>query len=149
MLADMIRPAPLALALLLACAPVTSAYAASKAAPEEARGQRRITSSPFYVPTATLAAPITKDYAFRGLLVVDAGFDIPDPKLRAQVEKMQPRITDALRAALADYTNTRFHAGAAPDADMIARTLQAAADKTLGRPGAKLLLSNVMVQSGR
>ena len=111
--------------------------------------QRRITSSEAYVPTASLSAAITRDYRFAGLLVVDAGFDIPDPKLRADVVRMQPRITDALRTSLADYTYYRFHPGGAPDPDKIAFMLQQAANQVIGRTGAQLLLSNVMVQRGR
>jgi hypothetical protein len=111
--------------------------------------QRRITSSEAYVPTATLSAAITHDYQFAGLLVVDAGFDIPDAKLRADVVKMGPRITDALRTGLAEYTYSRYHSGAAPDPDRIETMLQQAANQAIGRPGARLLLSNVMVQRGR
>lgn len=115
----------------------------------EGRTPRRITSAESYVPTATLSAAITSGYSFAGLLVVDAGFDVPDPKLREQIKKMDPRITDALRTALAEYTYSRYRSGTAPDPDRIAITLQAAADRCIGKPGAKLLLSNVMVQRGR
>jgi flagellar basal body-associated protein FliL len=89
------------------------------------------------------------NYTFAGLLVVDAGYDVPDAKLRARVNAMMPRLTDALRTALADYTYSRLRPGGAPDADRIAQTLQAATDRTIGGPGARLLLANVMVQKGR
>jgi hypothetical protein len=139
----LVRRSLLALAFLALAAPAF-------AAPEvEGRTPRKITSSENYVPTATLSAAITSGYSFAGLLVVDAGFDIPDPKLRARVEKMEPRITDALRTGLAEYTYSRYRFGTAPDPDRIAIMLQAAADRCIGQPGAKLLLSNVMVQRGR
>lgn len=137
------RRALLGLALLAAAPPASAAPAV------ESRTPRKITSSELYVTTATLSAAITRDYQFAGLLVVDAGFDVPDAKLRARIEKMRPRMTDALRTALADYTQTRYRAGSAPDPEQIAVMLQQAADRTIGGPGAKLLLSNVMVQRGR
>jgi hypothetical protein len=142
----MIKRRALALAFLAACASAGLAHAASEG---DGRTPRRITSSELYVPTATLAAPITNEYSFAGLLVVDAGFDIPDPALRARVIRMAPRLTDALRTSLAEYTYSRYRAGAAPDPDRISAMLQEAADRTIGQPGAKLLLSNVMVQRGR
>ncbi len=138
----------IAAASCLAFSGADALAAGGKSAPEP-RGQRRLTSSPAYVPAPTLSAPLTSGYRFAGLLVVDVGFDVPDAKLRARVERMQPRLTDALRTALADYASTRFHVGAAPDADKIARTLQAATDRALAEPGARVLLANVMVQQSR
>ena len=135
--------------LLIAVAPLLG-FGIAHAAPEvESRTPRKITSADTYIPTATLSAAITRDYRFAGLLVVDAGFDVPDAALRARIERMRPRMTDALRTALADYTQTRYHAGAAPDPVQIATMLQQAANRTLGVKGAQLLLSNVMVQRGR
>lgn len=116
---------------------------------EKGKEQRRITSAETYVTSPTLSAPVTSNYQFAGLMVVDIGFDVPDAKLRARVTTMQPRLTDAMRSALADYTYARFRPGGAPDPDRIALMLQQAADRTLGVGGAKVLLSNVMVQRGR
>ena len=156
----MIKPRTLLAAAPFAAAPIAGALVATALfawlalapaahAAAEGAGPRRITSSELYVPVDTLAAPITNQYAFAGLLVVDAGFDIPDAALRAKVIKMQPRLIDALRTSLAEYTYARYRAGAAPDPDRIAAMLQQAADQSIGRTGAKLLLSNVMVQRGR
>jgi flagellar basal body-associated protein FliL len=124
---------------------------AAVASDEPAKGkeQRRITSAETYVPSPTLSAPITSNYQFAGLMVVDIGFDVPDAKLRARVTAMKPRLTDAMRSALADYTYARFRPGGAPDPDRIVQMLQQAADRTLGVGGAKVLLANVMVQRGR
>jgi hypothetical protein len=125
-------------------------FGVAYAAPEvESRTPRKISSAESYISTSTLSAAITRDYSFAGLLVVDAGFDVPDAALRARIERMKPRMTDALRTALANYTQTRYRAGTAPDPEMISAMLQQAADRIIGGPGAKLLLSNVMVQRGR
>jgi len=141
----------LALSLLTLAGPAFAADHGAAPAKEKdsGKGERRITSSPDYVPSPDLAAPITVNYSYAGLLVVDAGYDVPDAKLRARVTTLMPRLTDALRTALATYTYARFRAGTAPDADRIAKDLQAAADRTLGQPGARVLLANVMVQKGR
>jgi flagellar basal body-associated protein FliL len=136
----------LSLALVAAMTPAHASEAAPK---EESKTERRITSAATYIPSPDLAAPITANYVFAGLLVVDAGYDVPDAKLRARVSTLMPRLTDALRTALATYTYARYRAGGAPDADRIAQELQAACDKTLGQAGAKVLLANVMVQKGR
>jgi flagellar basal body-associated protein FliL len=138
------RAVLLALALIASAAP---AFASDKK--EESGGQRKISSADTYVVAPTLSAPITAQYAYAGLLTVDVGFDVPDPKLRARVGVLQPKLTDAMRSALADYTYARFRPGGAPDPDRIAVILQQAADRTLGGPGAKVLLANVMVQKGR
>ncbi|MGE3302969.1 MAG: hypothetical protein AB7M12_07620 [Hyphomonadaceae bacterium] len=138
-------------ALASALAALAFAGAAHAAAPEEDQGrtQRKLTSAETYVQALNLSAPITANYAFAGLLIVDAGFDVPDPKLRAIVVKMQPRMQDALRTTLADYAYSRLRPGGAPDADRIAAMLQQATDRTLGRTGARVVLANVMVQRGR
>lgn len=126
----------------------TPAFAASGGEGGD-RTPRRITSAETYIVSPDLSAPITSNYKFGGLLVVNAGYDIPDAKLRARAAMMMPRLTDALRTALATYTYSRFRPGGAPDADRIAEALQAAADRTLGQPGARVLLANVMVTKGR
>lgn len=137
-------------ATILALAALAFAHAAA-AEPDaaESRTPRKITSSAAYVMAPTLSAPITANYTFAGLIIVDAGYDVPDPKLRARVVAMAPRLTDALRTALADYTYARYRPGTAPDADRIAQLLQQATDRTLGQGGAKVLLANLMVQKGR
>lgn len=147
-----LRSFALALGLLTLAGPAFAAdHGAAAPAKEKdgGKGERRITSSPDYVASPDLAAPITVNYSYAGLLVVDAGYDVPDAKLRARVNTLMPRLTDSLRTALATYTYSRFRPGTAPDADFIAKTLQAAADRTLGQPGARVLLANVMVQKGR
>lgn len=135
----------LALSVLAFASAAEAAGGGGEKKPDE---KRKITSAETYVSSPTLSAPITANYKFAGLLVVDAGFDVPDAKLRARVTALQPRLTDAMRSALADYTYARFRAGGAPDPDRIEIMLQQAADRTLGGGGAKVLLSNVMVQRG-
>ncbi|HWA20959.1 MAG TPA: hypothetical protein VG735_01025 [Caulobacterales bacterium] len=138
------RAAFAALALIVLAGP-----ALASEEPDKGKEQRRITSAETYVTAPALSAPITANYVFAGLLVVDLGFDVPDAKLRSRVGVLQPKLTDAMRSALADYTYARFRPGGAPDPDRIEAMLQQAADRTLGVAGARVLLANVMVQRGR
>ena len=141
------RAASIALSVLAFAGAAEASDGGEKKADD--KSQRRITAAETYVTSPTLSAPITANYAYAGLLTVDLGFDVPDPKLRTRVTTLQPKLTDAMRSALADYTYARFRPGGAPDPDRIEVMLQQAADRTLGGPGAKVLLSNVMVQRGK
>jgi hypothetical protein len=133
--------------LLVACLALAVGQIGPAAAGED-RAQKRITSSENYLPVGPLSGALTANYQFKGLIVVDSGLDIPDAALRQRAEKSMPLLKDGLRTAVAQYVAVRYHIGAAPDADAIAVMMQTAADRTLGQPGAKLLLSSVMIQPG-
>jgi hypothetical protein len=97
-----------------------------------------------YTAMATLTATIRHADGGRGVLSVQAGLDAPDPRLRAQADKLGPRLRDAYVRALGAYA-----AGLAPDAspnvDQIAQLLQRETDRVIGRPGARFLLGTVLV----
>jgi len=139
------------LSALVLGAALSLAAAAPAAAEGKAKGSvndeaaRRITVSEFYGPQFGLTAMVSANYARAGMIMVDAGLDVPDPAIRAKLQKSAPRIRDAMRSALADYANTHYRPGAAPDPETIARMLQFAVDREAG-PGAKVLLANVMMQ---
>jgi hypothetical protein len=59
---------------------------------------------------------------------------------------MAPRLRDALRTALATYANAYYRDNTAPDPTTIARLMQTAVDRTMGRGGVRLLLANVIYQ---
>lgn len=124
------------------------AAAGAKTEAAEGRQAKKVTSSEDYLPFETLSSPIAANYGFQGILVVEAGLDIPDAKLRARAALMGPKLRDAVRTALADYAYRHYRVKSSPDADKLAMLLQAAADRALGQPGAKLLLSSVMIQPG-
>lgn len=132
---------------------VFSAFAVGPAAaagknPES--GQKRLaTGSPNYVAAPVVTAPIPRGHAFSGLLQVDSGFDIPDARLRARVQALQPRIRADMREALAYYTRAYYRSGAVPDTTRIAAQMQAAADRTIGQSGARLVLVSVMVHGAQ
>lgn len=129
---------------------LTLAFGAVAQARSAEGGGKRTTSGASFVQFATINAPIASRYRFGGALVVESGLDIPDAKLRAQAQALRPRVQDALRAAVADFAQTRYRPGAAPNVAVMGQVMQAAVDKVLGQPGgAKLLLVSVMVQSPR
>lgn len=108
-------------------------------------GGKKVTASESYLPMDTLTATVAQDYSLRGVLQIDAGLEIEDPKLRARAEALRPRLRDAYAAALAAYAGGIYRPGAAPDAAMIGDMLQDATDRTLGEPGADFLLGMVIV----
>lgn len=97
-----------------------------------------------YVQISGLAATVLRPDGGHGVMTVDAGIDVPDPTLRNYADLVQPRLTDAFAQALQAYAGN-LAPGRPPDADYLARRLQAATDQVLGRPGARLLLGGVMV----
>lgn len=132
-----------ALAVPLALAPAALAAGKSKGGDEAAR---RISASESYIPQFGLSATVSANYSRAGMIMVDAGLDVPDAALRARLSKSSPRVRDALRSAIAEYANTHFRPGGSPDPDTIARMMQIAIDREAGQPGARVLLANVMVQ---
>jgi len=137
----------------LAFAVASSAHAnsgeKSKATADAEAIQKRGTASKVYVAAAPVSATLTSGLRLSGLLQVDAGFDIPDDKLRARASAMAPVLRDAMREALTRYVAVFQRPGAVPDADRIKSMLQDAADKALGQNGARLVLVSVMVHDGR
>ncbi len=57
-----------------------------------------------------------------------------------------PRLRDALRTALATYAGTYYRDRTAPDPSQVSRLMQQAVDRTLGAPGARVLLANIIYQ---
>jgi flagellar basal body-associated protein FliL len=108
--------------------------------------QQRLTSAESFMPMPTLSAGVLQRSTTRGTLVVDLGLDIPDASLRGRANTNAPRLRDALRTALSTYATTYFRDRTAPDPVTLARLMQQAVDRTLGAPGARVLLTNVLYQ---
>jgi hypothetical protein len=78
------------------------------------------------------------------VMTVQAVVDAPDPALRDYAEKVTPRLRDAYTQALQLYAGGLVP-GAPPDADYVARRLQEATDRVLGRRGGKFLIGGIMI----
>jgi len=108
-----------------------------------AAGEKKKTGGPNYVAFNTLTATTIKASGRRGVLTVDCGLEVPDPKLRAFAELSLPRLRAAYVQVVETYA-AGLPAGAEPDADFIAQALQRQTDLLLRRPGARVLLGAVV-----
>jgi len=139
------RRALIAALFVSAAAPLAFAQPSSGSG-DASREQQRLTSAESYIPLPTLSTAVIANDRPRGTLVVDLGVDAPDAALRGRVNAMRPRLVDALRSALSTYAATYYRDRTAPDPDTLARMLQTAVDRTMGRQGVRLLLSNIVYQ---
>ena len=92
----------------------------------------------------TLTATINRPDGSHGVLSVEADVDIADSALRTRTKLMQPVLRDAYVQFLVRYAST-LGPHTLPKADVIGTGLQQATDRVLGRPGAVLLLSSILV----
>jgi len=100
-------------------------------------------AQPSYTRFGSLTATLVRPGGRRGVLSVEAGIDVPDESFRAAAVQSVPR----LRAAYSQVVRTFGAAmipGEVPDADRLARELQAVTNTTLGRSGARLLLGTIL-----
>ncbi len=125
---------PLALALPL----LLAASLASAAPTEKKKG-----GGDSFIQLPTLTATIVRGNGRRGVLTVDVGLDIPDATLRQRASISIPILRDAFTQSLSIYAPS-VAAGAPPKPDLIADELQRATDRTLGRPGAQVLLGTIL-----
>jgi hypothetical protein len=135
------RSALLFLSLLLLAAP---AAAADARAPEH-----KITQSESYRMLEPMYATIINADRPSGTLMVAIGLDIPDVRLRADADRAMPILRDAYLRNLMAYAWSHVRPWIQPDVTEIASRLQAVTDKTLQRPGARVLLAQVMVRITR
>lgn len=124
----------LTLSLVLAAAPATAL-----ASPSEGGGG----SQPSYTRLATLTATLVRSGGRRGVLSIEAGIDVPDEALRGRAAQALPRLRAAYNEVARAF-GAAMTPGAVPDADRLARELQAATDRVLGRAGARLLLGTIL-----
>lgn len=139
----LLRRALITALLIGAAAPAAFAQPSSGDATRE---QQRLTSAESYIPMPTLSTAVIANDRARGLLVIDFGFDAPDAALRGRVSAMRPRLVDAVRSAVSTYATTYYRDRAVPDPETLSRLMQTAVDRTMGRQGVRLLLSNVVYQ---
>jgi hypothetical protein len=122
------------LALCLATAP---AMAAEKTEKKKGGGET-------FIQIPTLTATIMRADRGRGVMTVEVGVDIPDGGLRKRALESVPLLRDAFVQAMLAYAPT-LSPGAPPNPDVISALLQRATDRTLGRPGAKLLIGSILI----
>jgi hypothetical protein len=111
--------------------------------------ERLLSGADTYVQVSGLHAPVTASFAVVGVMTIEAGLDVPDVTVRDRVNGTLPRVRDALRSEVAQYTSGFYRFGNVPDADLIHRRMQRAIDRLLGAEKATVLLNAVIVLRSR
>ena len=138
-------------ALLLLALAAGSALAAEEK-PDEAKKQgkapeHKLTQSVSWVEIDDFYATIVGDNRPTGMLMVRLGLDIPDAKLRNDVERSMPVLRDAYLRSLMAYTATNVRLDTQPDVTAITDRLQAVTDRALKKKGARILLRQVALRA--
>jgi hypothetical protein len=97
-----------------------------------------------YIAIDTLTASVLAGNGRRQIMTVQAGVDVPDKALHEYAAKLTPRLQDAYVQVLQLYAGGLVP-GAPPDADYVARRLQEATDRVLGKPGGHFLIGGIMI----
>lgn len=105
--------------------------------------KKKKTGGEDYLALNTITGTILKAGGRRGVLTVDMGLSVPDPKLHQFADLSLPRLRAAYVQVVLTYA-AGLPSGAPPNPDLIAQNLQRQTDLILGRPGAKVLLGAVV-----
>lgn len=127
-------------ALLLALAGAALPTAALAAGGTKKASSGSGTTLVFPTLTATLMRPDGR----RGVLTVEVVIDAPDDAVRTRADLSRPLLRDAWTTVLIRF-GAVMRPGTVPDVDRLSRDLQAAADRVIGKPGARVLLGSVIV----
>ena len=129
--------------VLIGLTALTTALVAAEA---EASGKSSGGGAPAnaYIPLPTATATILRRDGLRGVMTVEVGVDVADEALRTRADQSRPRLSAAYNEVIR-LAGERILPGAPPDVEWLSRALQAATDRVMGKPGAKLLLGTVMV----
>ncbi|HEX4027786.1 MAG TPA: hypothetical protein VHX18_09210 [Rhizomicrobium sp.] len=138
---------PILLVLFLAAALGAGLPARAEDAPKAQKApEHKTTQSTSYIEIDPIYTTIVADNRPAGMLMVGAGLDVPDAKLRDDVNRSLPVLRDAYIRNLMTFTANVVRTDAQPDVVMIADRLQAVTDRALGKKGAKVLLAQVAIR---
>ena len=125
-----------------ACLPVRAEDAPkAQKAPEH-----KTTQSTSYIQMDPIYTTIVADNRAGGMLMIGAGLDVPDEKLRDEVTRSMPVLRDAYIRNLMNFTVNVVRTDSQPDVTVIADRLQAVTDRALKKKGAKVLLAQVAIR---
>jgi hypothetical protein len=113
-------------------------------APARAEDAKKKGGNGHYLQLQTLTATIFRADHRRGVLTVEVGLDIPDKGLRERASASMPRLRAAYVEFVMGYA-VRLPPATVPNADYLEGELQRITDRTLGQPGARLLLGTILV----
>jgi len=109
-----------------------------------AKDEKKKDDGASFLQIKTLTASIMRASGRRGVLTVESGLDIPDPKLRAKADSVLPRIRAAFVQSLQIYASG-IAPGSIPNAEILTQRLQRETDRVLGQPGARVLIGTLLV----
>jgi flagellar basal body-associated protein FliL len=135
------------IAALIACAAGASLPVRAEDAPKAQKApEHKTTQSRSYVLLDPIYTTIVADNRSAGMLMVGAGLDVPDDKLRDEVTRSMPVLRDAYIRNLMIFTANVVRTDSQPDVGLIADRLQAVTDRALKKKGAKVLLAQVAIR---
>jgi flagellar basal body-associated protein FliL len=142
-----LRPIVLVIAALVATLAGASVPVHGEDAPKAQKApEHKTTQSKSYVQLDPIYTTIVADNRSAGMLMVGAGLDVPDDKLRDEVTRSMPVLRDAYIRNLMIFTANIVRTDSQPDVGLIADRLQAVTDRALRKKGAKVLLAQVAIR---
>lgn len=106
------------------------------------KGEAKSGGGEMPMPLAT--ATVLRTHGRRGVMSVESTLVFTDGALLEHAKLSRPRLNAAFNEAVRSEA-THLLAGALPDVESLTRALQRAADRVLGRTGARVMLGTVMV----
>ena len=139
---------PTLIVLLLAAALSAILPVRAEDAPKEQKApEHKTTQSKSYIGVDPIYTTIVSGDRAAGILMVGAGLDVPDSKLREEVSRSLPVLRDAYVRNLMTFTANVVRTDTQPDVGVIADRLQAVTDRALRKKGAKVLLAQVAIRA--
>jgi flagellar basal body-associated protein FliL len=137
----------LALAAALAAAPALAGGGGGDKSKSKSKSpaKRQITTLVSWVDVDPFTVSVIQRDGVRGTFMLGFGLDVPDEGLRAKTEAILPRLRNNWLLAINQYASNNLRPKTQADIDGIANRLQRVTDETLGKPGAKVLMSNAIV----
>ncbi len=133
-------------ALLFAALAISPVHAADGGDKAQKAPEHKTTQSKSYIMVDPIYTTIVADNRASGMLMVGAGIDVPDEKMREVVIRSLPVLRDAYIRNLMAFTANVVRTDTQPDVGTIADRLQAVTDRALKKKGAKILLAQVAIR---
>lgn len=121
------------------------AVASEPSKPKGGTPKRPPTSLKSWVMVDPFTISVIQDGDVRGKLTVNFGMDVPDDQLRDKAETLMPRLRDAWLRSLNLYAATALRPHRQADVGELSARIQQTADEVLGKPGAKVLMAQALV----
>ena len=133
-------------ALLFAALAISPVHAADGGDKAQKAPEHKTTQSKSYIMVDPIYTTIVAYNRASGMLMVGAGIDVPDEKMREVVIRSLPVLRDAYIRNLMAFTANVVRTDTQPDVGTIADRLQAVTDRALKKKGAKILLAQVAIR---